>query len=448
MPAGGPDGRDIFPTSAVLCRDGVGKVPFPSGTLVWPVIHRITFGFFLWIIFCSKIMKDSVSRMEPTAWNKTFFDAFDHYNPLFMMAMMIWLWGLNVHVFMRSRVNYPKVFDLDSNHLTHLEIWKIASWMTILVVTSMTAYLYLESYEATQLAAAQPVIIYGVLPFLLAFPVDVLFSSSRFYFITTIFRMIFPLQPISFPDFFVADVLTSMSKVLSDVERSICRMYFFQIVESQMTGVPEDDANFMCGNHSYWIPCILAFPYLCRFFQCLRQYSDTRDKSCLLNALKYTTTFPVIILSALKYQLPDVVLWETIYRPLWLLCSVINTLYSFYWDITRDWDLGLLTSKAKKSLLRPSLLYGHRWVYYWAIASNLFLRCSWTYKLSAHLRHNRLTVFTFSGLEMLRRFQWIFFRVECEYNKMINRGASVDIPLKEVGTKLATEHFSPSDYDT
>ncbi|KAL2620767.1 hypothetical protein R1flu_000972 [Riccia fluitans] len=400
------------------------------------------FGFCLWIILCLKIMKDSVSRMEPVAWNKTFYDAFDHYNPLFMMAMMIWLWGINVLVFLRSRVNYAKVFDLDTSHLTHWEIWKIASWMTILVVTSLSSYLYLESYGATQLAAAQPVIIYCLLPLLLALPTDVLFSSSRFYFLITIVRMIFPFQPISFADFFVADVLTSMSKVLSDVERSICRMYFHQV-----TGVPEDDANFMCGNHSYWIPCILAFPYLCRFFQCIRQYTDTRDRSCLLNALKYTTTFPVILLSAMKYHLSDVLLWETRYRPLWLLCSVINTLYSFYWDVTRDWDLGLLTSKAKKSILRPSLLYNQRWVYFWAIASNLFLRCSWTYKLSAHLRHNRLTVFTFSGLEMLRRFQWIFFRVECEYSKMINRAASVQIPLKEVGTKEETELFSLSDHN-
>lgn len=57
-----------------------------------------------------------------------------------------------------------------------------------------------------------------------------------------------------------------------------------------------------------------------------------------LSALKYATTFPVIFLSALKYHVaPE--MWTNFYRPLWLLSSVINSCYSFYWDITRDWEL-------------------------------------------------------------------------------------------------------------
>ncbi|KAJ0519873.1 hypothetical protein HanIR_Chr10g0453191 [Helianthus annuus] len=57
-------------------------------------------------------------------------------------------------------------------------------------------------------------------------------------------------------------------------------------------------------------------------------------------------------------------------------------------------------------------------VYLWVIGSNLILRCTWTYKLSAHLRHNYLTVFAITALEIFRRFQWAFFRVENEWNKM------------------------------
>lgn len=60
-------------------------------------------------------------------------------------------------------------------------------------------------------------------------------------------------------------------------------------------------------------------------------------------------------------------------------------------------------------------------VYIWVIVSNLVLRCTWTYKLSAHLRHNYLTVFTIAALEIFRRFQWVFFRVENELNKMSSK---------------------------
>jgi hypothetical protein len=111
-------------------------------------------------------------------------------------------------------------------------------------------------------------------------------------------------------------------------------------------------------------------PYLWRLFQCLRQYKDTKEKTCLLNgihsssinydflsvsginlpffyilnpALKYSTAIPVIFLSALKYHVhPDQ--WVGFYRPLWLISSVVNSLYSFYWDIKRDWDLRSVAS--------------------------------------------------------------------------------------------------------
>lgn len=63
-------------------------------------------------------------------------------------------------------------------------------------------------------------------------------------------------------------------------------------------------------------------------------------------------------------------------------------------------------------------------VYFWVIGSNLVLRCTWTYKLSAHLRHNYLTVFFIAALEIFRRFQWIFFRVENEWNKMNSKSHS------------------------
>ncbi|KAJ0666527.1 hypothetical protein HanPI659440_Chr17g0667791 [Helianthus annuus] len=141
--------------------------------------------------------------------------------------------------------------------------------------------------------------------------------------------------------------------------------------------------------------------------------------SSMVSALKYSTAVPVIFLFALKYHVfPDN--WINFYRPLWLLSSFLNSLYSFYWDITRDWDLSGFTRifKFTKPHLVSQLIYGQNWVYLWVIGSNLILRCTWTYKLSAHLRHNYLTVFAITALEIFRRFQWAFFRVENEWNKM------------------------------
>ncbi|KAJ9550291.1 hypothetical protein OSB04_014336 [Centaurea solstitialis] len=340
---------------------GVGGTPLataamlPSPVLLWRLKVML---FFLWGFSCCKIGWDSVMRMSLDLRDLFLYEAFLYYNPFLLVTAAVWFWGANLWVFAQANVNYSKIFDLDQNHLTHKEIWKCATWMTIIVPTSMTSYLYLYSHGEVSWAASQPAI--------------------------------------AFADFFVADILTSMSKVFSDLERSVCRM-----VHKQVATIAWFEADSVCGSHAVAIPIVLVLPYIFRFFQCLRQYKDTKEKTSLLNVSR----------------VPDS--WTNFYRPLWLLSSVVNSLYSFYWDVTRDWDLSCFTRifKFSKPHIVSQIVYGQKWVYLWVIGSNLILRCTWTYKLSAHLRHNHLTVFAITTLEIFRRFQWAFFRVENEWNK-------------------------------
>ncbi|XP_073035464.1 uncharacterized protein [Primulina eburnea] len=397
----------------------------PSPVLLWRFKVLL---FILWGFSCCKIGWDSVMRMNTDLRDLFLYEAFLYYNPLLLVTMMVWLWGICLWVFSQANVGYAKIFDLDPNHLTHREIWKSATWMAIIVPTSMTAYLYLYSHGEVLLAAFQPILLYAAVAMILIFPFDIFYLSSRYYFLRTIWRIVFPLQAITFADFFLADIFTSMSKVFSDLERSVCRM-----VHRQVATVAWFEADSVCGSHSVAIPIVLVLPYIFRLFQCLRQYKDTRERTTLLNALKYSTAVPVIFLSALKYHVfPNK--WTDIYRPMWLLSSILNSLYSFYWDITRDWDLSCFTRvfKFSKPHFLSHLLYGRTWVYFWVIGSNLILRCTWTYKLSAHLRHNYITVFAISALEMLRRFQWIFFRVENEWNKMNSKSSHVQLSMLDI----------------
>ncbi|GLT84488.1 hypothetical protein SLE2022_027130 [Rubroshorea leprosula] len=398
-------------------------VIMPSPILLWRFKVML---FFLWGFICCKIGWNSVMRMSADLRDLFLYEAFLYYNPLLLVTMIFWLWGVSLWVFSQGSVNYAKIFDLDQNHLTHKDIWKCSVWMTIIVPTSMTAYLYLYSHGEVSLAASQPVFLYIAVTLVLIFPFDIFYLSSRYFLLRTLWRIALPLQPITFPDFFLADILTSMAKVFSDLERSVCRM-----VHRQVATIAWFEADSVCGSHSAAIPLVLVFPYIWRLMQCLRQYKDTKEKATLFNALKYSTAVPVIFLSALKYHvLPD--RWTSIYRPLWLLSSLVNSLYSFYWDVTRDWDMSGFSRifKFNKPNHLSNLLYGQKWVFFWVISSNLILRCTWTYKLSAHLRHNYLTVFTVTVLEMLRRFQWIFFRVENEWNKITK--SSFQLPMSEM----------------
>ena len=60
-----------------------------------------------------------------------------------------------------------------------------------------------------------------------------------------------------------------------------------------------------CGDASLMIPAVLALPYILRLVQCLRVVRSTRDRQQLINALKYASSLPVILLSAAKYHVTE-----------------------------------------------------------------------------------------------------------------------------------------------
>ena len=106
-----------------------------------------------------------------------------------------------------------------------------------------------------------------------------------------------------------------------------------------------DSTRILRRRHVSWMVLIHHASTLFIYFSYNNLYAYSIPISgityhCLIPnpALKYSTAVPVIFLSALKYHVfPEQ--WVSFYRPLWLISSVINSLYSFYWDIKRDWDL-------------------------------------------------------------------------------------------------------------
>ena len=99
----------------------------------------------------------------------------------------------------------------------------------------------------------------------------------------------------------------------------------------------------MCGSSSWIIPAGLSLPYIWRLCQCLRTWKDTGNTGQAFNALKYGTAFPVIILSAVNFQVSDED-WNKFWKPLWLAAAFLNSGYSYYWDIERDWEIAFFSS--------------------------------------------------------------------------------------------------------
>ena len=129
-----------------------------------------------------------------------------------------------------------------------------------------------------------------------------------------------------------------------------------------------------------------------------------------------------------------------------LLSVTINSLYSFYWDVMKDWDLTMFSaaSTGHRPSDYPWGLRRHRFfhsnnIYYTVVVLNFFLRFSWSIKLSPHLDHfNTLegSIFMMELLEVFRRWLWIFLRVETEWVRNSRGPPPDDILLGDMSNEF------------
>ncbi|KAF8160773.1 EXS family-domain-containing protein [Crassisporium funariophilum] len=325
-----------------------------------------------------------------------------------------------------------------------------------------------------------PVITAASILLILICPYNVLFKSEREKFTYAVRRCIFPPPngPIYFSDVVLADIATSFAKVLGDVWLSL-----WMLKPGNSILIPPVEDSWL-----RWIlPTVMSLPFFLRFRQCLIEYNVPTNESRrpLYNALKYATSFPVIFLSAAQRLVVVDLMREKgskvageawhgehpLFR-LWLLAAVVNSLYSFWWDVTNDWGLELLKFDPPQSherqpprpLLLPrlhsttplisressdslsleelhqtmrisdppkhrhrqschglrSVLFYPRAIYPALIFLNLLLRMTWSVRLSTHVhsvRAGTVVLFWLEVAELVRRWLWVFVRVEWEVIK-------------------------------
>ena len=194
----------------------------------------------------------------------------------------------------------------------YLSTYRLATLLTIPLILSLLIFWVLTRGQA------RLVLTHEILPqsylFLLAvsflLPLQRISRSGRFRFLSTLKRVsiggIAEGQDGKFGDILLADVLTSYAKILGDLFVSVC-MFISPRVSS--TGMP----NRGCGG-TLMVPLIISIPSLIRLRQCLIEYGRVRRSierhggvgssgwggQHLANALKYSSAFPVIILSAMQ----------------------------------------------------------------------------------------------------------------------------------------------------
>uniref|UniRef100_A0A8C2PZ67 Xenotropic and polytropic retrovirus receptor 1 n=1 Tax=Cyprinus carpio TaxID=7962 RepID=A0A8C2PZ67_CYPCA len=229
-----------------------------------------------------------------------------------------------------------------------------------------------------------------------------------------------PFHRVGFADFWLADQLNSLVVVLMDLEYMIC-FYSMELNWFKSEGeLLIKEGGGICNSYSYGVRAVIqCLPAWFRFVQCLRRYRDSkRAFPHLANAGKYSTTFFVVIFSAL-YKTHEKLQEGQVFFYLLIACKIVNSCYTLLWDLKMDW--GLFDRNAgENTLLREEIVYPQKAYYYCAIIEDVILRFAWTIPLSLGIvtsfpNISDILATVLAPLEVFRRFVWNFFRLENEH---------------------------------
>ncbi|KAJ2491595.1 protein-ER retention protein [Coemansia sp. RSA 2050] len=406
------------------------------------------------------------------------------FQVLFLAQLAAIGWGANLRLLSKAGIEVRPVLQLAQLPTAHLNddrpddgihgnVFRLAR-----VLATVTALGWLLSALASSPAMKTwlALLTYIAVAGILVLPQRILCHTVRMQFLGSLIRIVVPsmANPVFLSDIIMADILTSCARTFADL----------RLVACQFVSLAWRNESSTCSDADMAGALLVAMPYAFRLRQCINEYLNAAPDSAeatrhFANAVKYASSFPVICLSAMHRRAEieasagvDKLGWTL--RPifgLWVFAVAFNSLYSYYWDVAFDWNLGHSRSgwkladivmppvsagsapvsvlgaadktaelaiprelvspaealardtyestMAKRSFprwLRPCLRFAWIWLYYAAMAIDFLLRITWTMKLSSYIRIDQMAFggFWLNVLEVYRRWQWTFLRIEKE----------------------------------
>ncbi|KAG6517295.1 hypothetical protein ZIOFF_020680 [Zingiber officinale] len=345
-----------------------------------------------------------------------------------LLFLHLFLYGCNIFMWRKTRINYAFIFEFaHTKELKYREVFLICTTAMTAVVGVMFAHLVLiaRGHSSTHVQAI-PGFLFLMFMALLICPFDIVYRSSRYHFLRVIRNiMLSPLYKVVMVDFFMADQLCSQVPMLRNMEFVTC----YYITGSYRT---QDYGYCMRSKHFKDLSYAVSFlPYYWRAMQCARRWFDEGETSHLVNLGKYVSAM-LAAGAKVAYEKENNIGWLLLV----VVVSSAATVYQLYWDFVKDW--GLLQLDSKNPWLRSELILRRKYVYYISMGLNLVMRLAW---LQTVLHYNfgnvdyRVTSFFLAALEVIRRGQWNFYRLENEH--LNNAGKfravkTVPLPFHEV----------------
>ncbi|KAJ7943427.1 Phosphate transporter PHO1-like protein [Quillaja saponaria] len=312
--------------------------------------HMITFstGFFagcsvalLLALFSVIRSRDIMNHEGSTQYMETMFPLYSLFG--FIVLHMLMYAG-NVYNWRRYRVHYSFIFGFkEGTELGYREVLLLSFGLAMLALGCVLANLDMEMNPATKdyeaLTELLPLSLVIFVIAILICPFNIIYRSSRFFFLKCLFHGICaPLYKVTLPDFFLEDQLTSQVQALRNFEFYIC-YYGWGDFRHRENNCKSSNVY----NTFYFAVAII--PYWFRFLQCLRRLYDEKDPIQGYNGLKYLLTIIAVGLrTAYEFHQGNGL------KALACVFSALAAIYATYWDLVIDW--GLLQAKIQESLVK------------------------------------------------------------------------------------------------
>ncbi|ESK90170.1 signal transduction protein [Moniliophthora roreri MCA 2997] len=354
------------------------------------------------------------TREEIEGWDGLLFA----YAILVVPVVFTLLVGLNLLVWSRSRINYAFIFELDTRtRLDYREYFELPS----LLFSTLCYAFWLSFYRIGGSSISPtiwPLVWLGLTALVIVDPFGIAFKSSRFWLVKNIFRLLISgIRRVEFADFWMGDQFCSLVFTLSN-------LYLFACAYAN-----EFEDWRKCGSTSkYWpVAFVLAIlPFIARLVQSIRRYVDSKLITHLINGGKYGTGIVYYLMYFIwRHQGGP---YNVIFA-MWCLVGTIYSVYASAWDFLMDWSL--LRPRVHYPLLRSELIYSnHIYMYYVAMITNVLIRFIWVIYIPSMGPDIYLRQFIAAMLEILRRWQWNFYRLENEHlGNMDQYRVTREVPL-------------------
>lgn len=334
--------------------------------------------------------------------------------------------GINYYTYTAYKINYKFIFEFNlANVLDYRQFLVLPS--AGLAALGFCAWFSWRNFWPNSFPGRDWPLVFLCLALIgFLWPGRQLYAASRRWLQIALWRILWSgFYPVEFRDFYLGDILCSLTYSLSNLSYFIC-LYGIQWRHVLGGGRIPDTTKFCGSRYSRSMGFLAALPSIWRFLQCVRRYMDTGDLfPHLANMTKY-------LMGAMYYMFLS--LWRInggySYRALFITFASINSTFTTSWDIFMDWSL--LQPGSKNFLLRDELFYEKPIYYYMAMVIDVIFRFLWIIYVifPGQLQQLAITSFCLAAAELFRRFVWMFFRMENEHRTNVTLfRASRESPL-------------------